>query len=305
MRGAVALVALLLALAPFPLRAQDGTCGTEGCRFGRHAAAATLDGLMLAGGGGNPWLGSASTLGFRTLTFPRIGVQARAGFTGMDVPGRGGEGAKGVTPMALAAGGSMAILDGISPAPTVGGLGSVDVFANAGVILLPGDAGFGTGSPFTWSIGARIGIFRESFTLPGITGSVAYRGIGGVDFDRPAVLEREAGFSWSSASAWQVRGVVGKRLSAFALAGGFGWDAAGAEVAIASRTAGTTAIDDPVKIETDRYHVFADLTWTSLVWSLTLEAGYQLPVDEDGILGDSDLSAGGRAFASLGARITF
>lgn len=302
MRRLLALV--LLAATPGVLAAQ-GPCQDEGCRLGLHAAEGTLDALMRASGGGNPWLGSASTLGFRTVTFPRIGAQLRTGFTGLDVPARASGGLDGTTAVALAAGLSMSILDGIAPAATVGGLGSVDLFGNAGVIFLPGDAGFGTGSPFTWTVGARVGIFRESFTLPGITASVAYRGVGEVDFDRAAVLSREAGFSWRSGSAWQVRGVVGKRISAFALSGGVGWDAAGADAVVASRTGTGTVVNDDVSLDSDRYQLFADVAWTSLILSLTAELGWQFGPAEDSALGDRDAAAGGRPFGALGARVTF
>lgn len=297
------LVCTAVVIAPAAAQAQTGSCQAN-CRVGERAALGALSGLMLASGGGNPWLGSASTLGFRTVTFPRLGAQVRTGFTSLDVPGTSGDALEGVTPIALAAGLSMAILDGISPASTVGGLGSVDLFGNAGIVFLPEDAGFG-GSPFAWSVGARIGIFRESFTLPGLTASVAYRGLGEINFDRAAVLARDAGFSWRSASAWQARGVVGKRLSAFSLAGGFGWDGASADATVFAQGPAGTVISDDIDLDSDRYQLFLDVTWTSLIVSVTGEAGWQFGPAGDDVLGDRDAAAGGRAFGALGVRLTF
>jgi hypothetical protein len=198
----------------------------------------------------------------------------------------------------------MALLDGFAPAATVGGTGSVDVFGNAGVVFLPGDAGFGSTSPFTWSVGARIGIFRESFTLPGITASVAYRGVGSTRFDRAALLRRETGFSWEGASAWQMRGVVGKRLAGIGLSGGVGWDTGSAETTIAYRepAGSATAIQD---LDVERFQAFLGINWTSLIFSIGAEAGWQFGTDEEPALAARDPASPGRGFAALAARMTF
>ncbi len=126
-----------------------------------------------------------------------------------------------------------------------------------------------------------------------------------MNFDRAAVLDRDAGFSWRSASAWQARTVVGKRLSALAVSGGVGWDGASGEAAIAARGPSGTVVTDPVDIDADRWQVFADLAWTSLIFSVTGEVGWQFGPSTDGTLGDRDPAAGGRAFGAVGARITF
>lgn len=272
------------------------------CTFGARAAEAALSGAALVAVGGNPWLGSASTLGYRMASAPRFAAQGRALFTGIDVPASTGDDVDGATIVGLAAGLSVSVIDGISPAATVGGLGSVDIFADAGTLLLPD--GFESGSPFTWSIGARIGVFRESFTLPGITASVAYRRIDEVTFDDVRVPSRRAAFAWSDASVWSVRAVAGKRLLGLGLTGGLGWDGSSAAAAIGYRTIAGAAATAQEEIDADRFNTFIDASWTYLILSLSAEAGWQWGPDAQD-LGLADPAAGGRFFGGLSARLTF
>jgi hypothetical protein len=272
------------------------------CRFGARAAEAALSGAALAAAGGNPWMGSASTLGYRMASAPRFAAQARALFAGIDLPASTGTELDGATLFGLAAGVSVSIIDGISPAATVGGLGSVDLFAEAGTVLLPD--GFESVSLFTWSLGARIGVFRESFTLPGITASLAYRRIDDVTFDDVRAPSRLAAFGWSDASVWSVRAVAGKRLLGLGLTGGLGWDGSSANADIGYRTAAGAAATAAEDVDADRYNAFIDATWTSLILSLSAEAGWQWGPDEQE-LGVPDPAAGGRFFGGLSARLTF
>ena len=66
---------------------------------------------------------------------------------------------------------SVGVLQGLSIFPTVGGLGSIDMLASLGFAAPPDGEGF-DGSLISWGLGAKLGILRESFTLPGLTASV-------------------------------------------------------------------------------------------------------------------------------------
>ena len=299
--GAALLAIVALAVAD---RAEGQACsGADArCRFGARAAEAALSGAALAASGGNPWMGSASTLGYRMASAPRFAAQGRVVFTGVDVPASAGDGLAGATLVGLGAGVAVSVIDGIAPAATVGGLGSVDLFAEAGTLLLPD--GFEGGSPFTWSLGARIGVFRESFTLPGITASLAYRRIGELTFDDVNAPARLAAFNWSDASVWSMRAVAGKRLLSLGLTGGLGWDGSSADASIGYRTAAGAAATAQENVDADRYKAFFNVSWTSLILALSAEAGWQSGPDEHE-LGVPDPAAGGRFFGGLSARLTF
>lgn len=301
-----ALITLFVLITPRIAAAQNDGCSViDRCHFGARAAEGMLVSGMLAAAGGNPWQGSVSTLGFRTVTFPRLGGQVRGTWTGVDLPAAAGIRFDGASLFGLSGALSMALLDGFSPGPTLGGVGSLDIVADLGAVLLPGDAGFDSGAPFTWSLGARVGILRESFNVPGITASVAYRRMGAVRFDRPAVLERDAGFEWENATAWVVRAVAGKRLAQLTLSAGLGWNASSADVGIAHR-AGTGAVTiTPVEIDADRMLTFVGVSWTRLILALTAEAGWQFGADAQRLAGAQDPAADGRAFGALSARLTF
>jgi hypothetical protein len=272
------------------------------CSFAIRAAEASLTGVALAAAGGNPWIGSASTLGYRVPGAPRFAAQARMLFTRVDLPGQDISSAEGGTLVGIGAGFSIGIIEGISPAPTVGGLGSLDLVGELGTVVLPD--GFETGSPIHWSLGARVGILRESFTLPGITASVAYRRVGEMTFDDSDQRRRAAHFHWPDASLWSVRAVTGKRILGFGLAGGLGWDASSADAEVTFPGAADEPLTAESDIDADNYLAFVDVSWTSLILSLSAEAGRQFGGDGDMGAGD-DLTSGNRWFGGLSARLTF
>jgi hypothetical protein len=206
-------------------RCRGGNAALEGaCREaalvaqGAHAAA----GLLASGGAPVP--GAASTIGRRFGGTPRIAVSLRGGTAHFSLPDvgdatpAGGESHFGFGTHAVVAAG---LLDGFSPRPTVGGVLSLDVFAGAGALFLPGDAGF-DGSAITWGGGVNVGLLRESFTLPGVTLSLAYRGIGELELgDRSGGDALEVSVDPSVTS---LRGLIGKDLLALGVLAGVGWD---------------------------------------------------------------------------------
>jgi hypothetical protein len=125
--------------------------------------------------------------------------------------------------------GTLGIFDGFSLAPTVGGMFSIDLSTSANFVSSPRDLGFREGL-MGWGVGARVGILRESFTLPGLSVSAFRRwlgrtGIGDVESGDPV----QARFDVQVSS---LRGVVGKDLGGVGFFGGLGWDRAGGEAAL-------------------------------------------------------------------------
>lgn len=193
--SALAVLLLLVLVAPADGGAQDrilelaGECGgdatsTARCRETalRVQAARGAVGLLAAGGPELP--GAAGTVGLRIGNVPRISVAAR--LTGVDaayagelaptgdpLPGRNLSG-DDVFLTGLHLTGVVGLFDGFSPVPTVGGLFSLDLMATGSFLFLPEDRGF-PGSEFTFGAGGRLGLLRESFTLPGVSTSFVHR----------------------------------------------------------------------------------------------------------------------------------
>lgn len=148
----------------------------------RTQAARGAVGLLAAGGPELP--GASGTVGLRIGNVPRISLAARllgadaafaAGLPPEGDPLPGGTLAGDdafVTGLHLT--GVVGLFDGFSPVPTVGGLLSLDLMATGSFLFLPEDRGF-PGSEFAFGTGARLGLLRESFTLPGVSTSFVHR----------------------------------------------------------------------------------------------------------------------------------
>lgn len=174
--------ALSLGMAPQEARTQsvsalvsacgaaDGTAARE-CAEAGVVALRNLDLAVLSTAGGAEAPGSASTLGMRTFQdSPRLTTWLRTGFARASVPRISGEHdreAEFLLP-SLRAGVAAAVFDGFRPVPTIWGLLSLDLLASGGVSLFPASQGY-LGAVTSYGIGARVGILRESFTVPGIT----------------------------------------------------------------------------------------------------------------------------------------
>ena len=122
--------------------------------------------------GGSPVPGTASTHGMRLGSVPRLSGSTRIVVLPMELPPlrdrTANEGVE-VLMAGLSTQMSVGILQGLSPLPTVGGLLSLDAVVRGSWLLLPDDQGFDTGNVFAGSIGLRLGILRESFTLPALS----------------------------------------------------------------------------------------------------------------------------------------
>jgi hypothetical protein len=307
--AAVALAApvRLEAQTPAALAARCTAAGgvSAVCAATGVAAEALVGHLGLLAGLGSDVPGSASTLGRRVGSTPRIALALRAGVNGAALPDLGdASGLASSSFLAPSVRGSVTagLFDGFRLMPTVGGFLSVDAFGAFGVALLPERRGF-DGGVGALSVGARIGILREGFTLPGVSVSLARRfvgesALGDVASGDPARLVVDP-------SVTSVRVTVGKNLFAVDFLGGLGWDdhAARADFnvtdGLGGRASGNGSID-----ASRRLYFLGAATSFGLVFSAAVELGVARGFDPVPIyLGAFD--PGGRTvFGGLALRLT-
>lgn len=234
--------------------------------------------------GGNPVPGTASTLGMRLGTVPRIsfGVRATAAFADLPpIETVGGTSDLKFASPSIDADASVGVFSGLSVFPTIGGFGSVDVLASAGIIPLPKGKGFGDKSPKTWAVGARVGILRESFTAPGISVSGMYRKLGDLTYGDSTFATRNSYFALDNLTAWSYRAAISKRipLIGFGATAGVGIDKYNASSSLAVRDPtpliGSTLRVSATDMKTTRKSAFVNASWTLLLLNIAGEAGWQ------------------------------
>jgi hypothetical protein len=320
--GAVFGLLAVLGLAAPPAASAQGSALALRCAF-RSAEAGVPDEVRafcnlvaqgieviqprigLAAAGGNPVAGTASTLGMRLGRAPRVSVGGRLTAVRASLPPirvlGSAEDLDFFIP-AIAADASLGLFQGFSPAITVGGVLSLDLLASAGFVFLPGGKGFEDGAPFHWGAGLRLGIVRESFTLPGVSVSAMYRRVGDVRFLSPA-----SRFELQDMTNLSIRGAVGKRVYGFGLTAGAGYDRYSSDVAFAVTPSTPPALFIRMDgFDNDRFMFFANAAFTVLVITGSLELGWQQGGDVvRGALPAPDFDAeDGAFFASLAVRLT-
>lgn len=289
MSGAARWLALAALLLPAGVRGQGAEvaelCGRVvvipddlACETGGQGLLIAQPRLLLAQAGGNPVPGTASTLGMRLGTMPRWALGGRLTGVGVgDLPRTSPEGVVAEAARAVGASADLTVgvLPGFSPAPTVGGLLSLDVLASGGLVFLAEDDGFRESPVFGWAVGLRLGILRESFTLPGISVTGMYRDLGQVSYRPPG------GSPWrSEARALTLRGAISKDVLGFGVAAGAGIDRLSADVSYSPEGI-TRAVDHGLEDLVDtRTLAFGSLSYSLLVAHLALEAGWQEGADE-------------------------
>lgn len=302
-------------LAPAPAAAQVeelvATCAAAAnasealCRPAVLTTRALQAGVGLAAAGGNAFTGSGSTLGRRYGATPRIGISGALGFTRFPIPdGAAGGGSAGVFAPSAHAQVTVGVLNGFSLAPTLGGFLSLDLLAGVDAVFLPGSSGF-QGNTVAWSYGARVGIFRESFTLPGLTLSVSRNHAGTADFE--SLDSRVLAALDVTTTSW--RAVLGKDLAGLGFTLGAGWDDYDADGEFTPLVPG---FDPPGPVspipfsgfESDRALFFGGVSRTFLVLQISGELGWAR-----GFSGDTDLPAGfdpggGSLFGAVSLRLT-
>lgn len=275
------------------------------CRDVADAAAIMQPRIGIGMTGGNPVPGTASTLGMRLRSTPRVSIGIRTAAARVSAPpiqhvGQGGD--VGFTAGSLSIDAGAGVFHGLRLLPTVGGFGSVDLLASAGIAPLPSGTDFG-GTRTTWAVGARVGVLRESFTAPAVSVSGMYRSLGSFEWGDRDLNRRDAHLRLSGYRVTSLRGTVGKRLFGVGLTGGVGHDRYRADV-----TARIRETEPPGLLEIrenglsdSRNSVFGNAALTFLILNLSAEVGWQQGGDA-GADGSRKLERGG-LFGGLAARL--
>jgi hypothetical protein len=263
--------------------------------------------IGLLAGLGSEVSGSAGTLGRRLGTTPRVSVGSRAAFASVRLPDLADQGvepsreASFIVP-ALHVGGAVGLFDGIQLKPTVGGFLSVDLLAQASFLFLPTGEGFDGGTN-GYSVGARVGILRESFTLPGIAISLSRRDMGDVVYGD---AEGAGGGSVEvDPTVTSVRVTVGKDLLSVGVLAGFGWDTYSGRATIRAATDGAVAVESAPSFDHSRNLIFGGAALNFLILQLSAEVGWAGGFDDvTEYFGDQFDPSAGTFYGSLAFRIT-
>jgi len=282
----LALVALAAGRAPVAAQSEAeslcaGTAALLECNLAATTAALIQPRVGLALWGGSPTPGTASTLGFRIGRTPRIGISARvAGVPTALAPLLDRSVNTGATGLvsALSIQSSVALVQGLSPVPTVGGVVSVDLLGRVSAAHVPVGKGFDRGTVWGWAAGLRVGLLRESFTLPGVSLTATYGHSTSFTFGDPSGTATD-GFVRGSVSGLGVTAAASRWLLGMRFTGGLSWDRYGS--ALEAHYAGAPSAGPGSVVEgrlgMTRWSGFGSVTWTRLVYHTTLEVGWQEP----------------------------
>lgn len=282
--------------------------GAAQCTEAALALKVLKGGVTLLNAGGSDVVGTASTLGMRFGSTPRVSLSARFLTARLKAPevlsGNAPADENAFYAKSIQAQGIVGVFNGFSIAPTVGGFASLDLMATGSLSFLPKGEGFEE-SRATYGIGARVGILRESFTLPGVTVSVMHRNGGTVRFGDLAAGDPTE-LSWDMKST-SVRATVGKTFFGLGLLAGYGSDWSLGDVSIGVTNPGTGfsggATSDDFTVRRDIYFGGASLTF--LIVQLSLEIGWADGFNSiPGRTGGFDTGSN-PYFGALGFRITF
>lgn len=250
--------------------------------------------------------GSAGTLGRRLGTSPRIAVSTRAAFASVALPDLQDPGdepsreASFIVP-AVHAGVALGVFDGFFLLPTVGGVLSLDLLGQTSVLFLPTGEGF-DGRASSWSVGARIGILRESFTLPGVAVSVSRRDLAPMRFGD--ATGPGGGSVEVDPVVTSVRATVGKDLLSVGVVAGMGWDRYSGSATLTGGGAGSSSVRDDDFAHTRRL-LFGGLSMNFLVLQLSGEVGWARGYGAvDAYRGAPFDPTSGTAYGSLAFRLT-
>ena len=286
-------------------------CETAGgrsvmCTATAVAARALLGDLGAVLGLGSEVPGTASNLGQRLGTTPRVALSLRAGGLWARLPDlrdASGLGEASFLMPTVHTGVTLGLFDGFRLMPTVGGFLSLDVFAQLSFVFLPESEGFEDATS-AYSVGARVGILREGFTLPGVSVSVSRRfggsaALGDTSAGDPAQLSVDP-------SVTSLRMTVGKDLFAVEVLAGFGWDdySADATWGVSDGVGGVVTGAGSIDASRRLYFVSAARSF-SIVFSLSVEGGIARGFDPvAGYTGAAFDPTEGSLFGSFAFRLT-
>jgi hypothetical protein len=229
--------------------------------------------------GGSPVPGTASTLGMKIGSTPRVSVSGRLVVVPAALPpllDRGEDQARRTVLPGMGVQATVGVLPGWSPLPTVGGVMSLDLIGRLSLASLPGGPGFRDGTTLGWSAGARVGVLRESFTLPGVSVTTSYGRSSSITFGDLA-LDTSDGFTRGAISDLNATLAVSQRISALRLTGGVAVDryATNAVIGYTSAETGLPVLARG-RVTTDRRSWFANAAWTFLIFHAVTEVGWQV-----------------------------
>ena len=159
--------------------------------------------------------------------------------------------------------------------PPAGGVLSLDLVGRLAYGRLPVGKGFD--SPVVWglALGLRLGVLRESLTLPGVSVTATYGRSGTVSFGDLDGVTTD-GAVRGAVSGLHATAAVSRRLLGLRLGGGLSFDRYSSDVQVrytpapllpqASGRGDATA---------HRWSAFGSVTWTRLIYHAVLEVGIQ------------------------------
>lgn len=252
------------------------SAGEPACMELAVAAAALQRGIGLASALGSDVPGSSSTMGRRIGRMPRIGLSVAALGVRVRAPRLGGtsletlqEEATGWT-TGFRLGAAAGVLDGFQLGTAVGGVLSLDVVGAYSLLRLPASAGL-DGWSSGGGAGLRVGLLRESFTLPGVSVSAMrlWRGdlaAGANGAAAPAAVE-------TGLEVTSLRATVGKNWFAVGLLGGAGWDRYSGRARVSVRDGAGSASAAEGRLSSSRRLYFAGAWLSYLVTRISAEGG--------------------------------
>lgn len=231
-----------------------------------------MGGLLVVGG---PLPTGPSTLGHRTEGSPRIVVDVGTGWASFKHPdlarrpGAGGGREARSTPLSGRLTGVVGVFPGFSPLPTVGGVLSLDAVVMLQAVGAPSSPG-SPGTRFGWGAGVRAGVFRESFSLPGVTLSAMHHRLGELSY---GLAEGPGALATLSPRTTSLRLTAGKELWPIGVSGGVGWDRYRGDGRIVARPEEGAAPQTTRRrdLEMDRRYLFGGVSYTWLVTQVAAE----------------------------------
>jgi hypothetical protein len=254
-------------------RGEAATLRCADAALAAHAIQGGL-GLLVAAGGAYPV--SPSTAGHRLEGSPRIVVDGGTTFGSFrhpDLSGSDGGAAPDRRTMVWAGRitAGAGIFEGFSAAPTVGGIGSLDAVATLRVMALPSSRGI-SGSAASAGAGLRVGILRESFSLPGVTLTGMVHRLGTI---RHGDLDDAGAQVTVGPRVTSLRLETGKDMLALGVTGGAGLDRISGEAEVSVVTeGGEVGSTSPVRLRQTRRYLFAGVNYTWLVTQLAGELAW-------------------------------
>jgi hypothetical protein len=217
------LIASLLTLAlAVPSAAQTASCDPDDgtvCNIWIDAALELQARLGIAFTGGNPIPGANSTLDLRSGQRPAVSLDLRYGQSDLYLESVRYQGgfvySEELQPHSLNIDVAVGVLAGSASI----GLGSLDLLASYGMVSLPGRAGF-VDDVRSWSLGARLGILRESINRPGISMTAVYRQLSELINEQT----ESSRLMLSNNKVFSLRAIAGDHVFMFGILAGVGYD---------------------------------------------------------------------------------